>query len=574
MAFIQILILAAVLFWFAQLRKLSVNYRNARKTGLRVICAPLDPYSLSFQVLTGLFRPVIMQLPDFLTLGIKVMDFEWSWKAGDTVHKELGLNFIIATPSGNVLVTADPVALAYMLQRRKEFIKPDLYSELNVGVDEYSEIMDIFGRNVDTVNGEEWARQRKLTAPCFNERVSGLVWDESLRQARSMLSSWLSSPDNKVSNMPDDTRTVALHVLSAAGLGISHDFSAGMGKPAKNHSMSHRESLMTILHNLVTVLLVSQMGDLAPLLPKKLQNIRLAIKEFGQYMDEMIAHERDAMEKDQGLSKPNLISTLIRTSDQSKDEGVNSTVRLTDEEIKGNIFIFNFAGHDTTANTLAYAISLLAVYPEIQEWVAEEVDQVLGKEDYPIYEEAYPKLKRVQAVMYETLRLYGPAPLVPRGILNPNTPIHLTNPNDPLTPTIIIPPPNTQISLNYHGSHTSSSVFPTPQSFTPSRWIQANEHLNDEVLLPAPLGYQAWSLGPRVCPGMKFSQVEFTAVLATVLRGSRVEPSTESNPKGKKVADLEVCRKEVLALVRDSGLFGGTLSMRKPGDLCLKIVGR
>jgi cytochrome P450 len=222
-----------------------------------------------------------------------------------------------------------------------------------------------------------------------------------------MLSIWLSKPSGRVSNMVEDTRIVALHVLSAAGFGVSHDFSGGARLPTKGHTLSHKDALMTLLNNLKTMIVLCQMRWLEafkPILSNRLCSIFVAIREFGQYMDEMLDNERQIIAKSQGASKPNLISVLIRTSDEAKAEGLSSSnVRLTDEEIKGNLFIFNLAGHDTTANALAYSTALLAAYPDIQDWVVEEVDRVLSEEEKKggplVYETVFPKLPRVLAVM-------------------------------------------------------------------------------------------------------------------------------------------------------------------------------
>lgn len=48
-------------------------------------------------------------------------------------------------------------------------------------------LFDFFGGIVFSANGEGWSRQRKITAPCFNEKISGTVWNESVKQAREML---------------------------------------------------------------------------------------------------------------------------------------------------------------------------------------------------------------------------------------------------------------------------------------------------------------------------------------------------------------------------------------------------
>lgn len=203
--------------------------------------------------------------------------------------------------------------------------------------------------------------------------------------------------------MVDDTRVIALHVLSAAGFGVSHDFHSGARTLTEGHTRSYRDALMVVL-DLIPSIIVSKMPWLssipAPLLPAKVKTILEGTREFRLYMDEMLARERRIMASDPGNAKPNLISTLIRTSDEAKAEGVNSSVRLTDDEIKGNVFVFNLAGHDTTANTLAYAIALLAVHPEVQDWVYEEVKSVFREDGEGLaYESVFPRLKRVMAVM-------------------------------------------------------------------------------------------------------------------------------------------------------------------------------
>lgn len=218
--------------------------------------------------------------------------------------------------------------------------------------------------------------------------------------------------------MVDDTRIVALHVLYAAGFGVQHDFTGGARVSAPGHKLSHRDALMTMLNNFITTMIVAPQeaffDSIAVLLSPRINSILLALKEFRQYTDEAMASERKLLADDRGTQKHNLMSTLIRTSDQAKADGVQSAVKLTDDEIKGNIFIFNVAGHDTTANTLAYAFALLAIHPEVQEWVVEEIDEVFGGEHGPNYEGAHPQLKRVMAVMVSLSKCFSIYNAVPR----------------------------------------------------------------------------------------------------------------------------------------------------------------
>lgn len=114
------------------------------------------------------------------------------------------------------------------------------------------------------------------------------------------------------------------------------------------------------------------------------------------------------------------------------------------------------------------------------------------------------------------------------------------------------------------------ALFPDPEAFKPSRWIEVNETTGEEFVIPQPPGFQPWSSGPRICPGMKFAQVEFTATLATVLRAARVEVAS----KDESVTDPEKMKEEVLSIIRDSRLNKLTLGMLRPEDLVLRIVER
>ena len=66
------------------------------------------------------------------------------------------------------------------------------------------------------------------------------------------------------------------------------------------------------------------------------------------------------------------MSSLVRASDQAKENA------LTDDEIYGNTFIDNLAGHETTVHTLTYTINLLAAHPFYQDWIHEKLLSVLG----------------------------------------------------------------------------------------------------------------------------------------------------------------------------------------------------
>jgi cytochrome P450 len=141
------------------------------------------------------------------------------------------------------------------------------------------------------------------------------------------------------------------------------------------------------------------------LLPKKVAVVGEAVTEFKRYMVEMVDKERAAHARGE-TAGANLMSQLIRASEEAEraeQKGTQSKGGLADDEIYGNLFLYNAAGHGTTANALTYTIALLACYPQWQEWVGEELDRVFNqemeKEGIEQYEKAFPQLKRCLALL-------------------------------------------------------------------------------------------------------------------------------------------------------------------------------
>jgi len=60
------------------------------------------------------------------------------------------------------------------------------------------DVLDIYGKNVLTLDGPEWRRHRKITARPFSEKNNQLVHSETIRQANQMMASWEKRSENGV----------------------------------------------------------------------------------------------------------------------------------------------------------------------------------------------------------------------------------------------------------------------------------------------------------------------------------------------------------------------------------------
>lgn len=130
----------------------------------------------------------------------------------------------------------------------------------------------------------------------------------------------------------------------------------------------------------------------------ELRKIDDAFEEFHLYIKEFLSHAKVSS------YKKDLLTLLVNAN--ARD------IILTDQELIGNMFIFLFAGHETTSQGLCYSLILLALHPEIQEELFQNIFEKFGSE-LPDYSDDF---SHVQCVFLEALRLYPPVVSIPKAI--------------------------------------------------------------------------------------------------------------------------------------------------------------
>jgi len=177
----------------------------------------------------------------------------------------------------------------------------------------------------------------------------------------------------------------------------------------------------------------------------------------------------------------NLLTALIRAEDEVEEK---EDRKMNAQEVMGNAFIFLFAGHETTANTLHYALILLAQHPDIQEFLLEEVDGVYkqaaqeGRSQLE-YDLDFNRARWTFAIMSETLRMFTPT-----GMTNKWTAIDQPIPFEGHTYVI---PQGTRISINGTGVHSNPKVWGDDTSkWEPSRWIIEGGDGDAPLVTPQP----------------------------------------------------------------------------------------
>jgi cytochrome P450 len=121
-----------------------------------------------------------------------------------------------------------------------------------------------------------------------------------------------------------------------------------------------------------------------------------------------------------------------------------------------------------------------------------------------------------------------------------------------------------EIYVSQLSIHLDTKIWGTDATeFKPSRWIDAD---SGQIITPPKGSFIPWSGGPRICPGLKMSQVEFVATMATLFRSAHCEALPTAG-----IEDPEALRQRLLQLMGDT-VSKLTLQMRNPGGVQLRWV--
>ncbi|KAF2870624.1 cytochrome P450 [Massariosphaeria phaeospora] len=544
--FLLILIGSAAGYVAWSLVCLEINYKRASAMGIPLVRIPIDPLNFLWQVVEPNLWPAL----DFLRLPLPAstlyMRRGWFFADKAESHVRYGPIWATVTPRGIHVQVSDPEANHAIFTRRGDFVRPYHTYQL----------LEVYGPCISTADNANWARHRKVLAAPFNENIMNFVWNESLRQTRQMIEYWTTSESTRsfIPSVAQDTRTLSLNVLAATGFRRSVDFQGSSSGAVETEAgtFSYRDALQIVLDNVILLMVVPPRYLTNSWLPKSLLRLGKAAADFKMHMVRMLDEETSSLNRGE-KGAGGIMTSFVRALDaHNKDDGSRGPKGMSVEEIFGNIFVINFAGHDTTANTLAFTMLLLAAFPEVQEWVAEEVRVVTANLDNEQWEYAtlFPELKRCRAVLLETLRLFPPIMNLPK----------ISN-EQPQTLTVegrtVVVPPVTWIYPCIIAAQTNSQHWPDPLAWKPSRWIKGGEETQPETLItPAKATYFPWSDGPQNCPGVRFSQVEFVAVLACLLRKHRLQAQTLPGESGEKLRErimgvVEDCDAQMLLRMKD-----------------------
>ncbi|OSD07831.1 cytochrome P450 [Trametes coccinea BRFM310] len=257
-----------------------------------------------------------------------------------------------------------------------------------------------------------------------------------------------------------------------------------------------------------------------------IRRLRAVSRILHEKSAEVVREKKEALAMGNLGSRKDIISTLLKanTSEENKD-------RLPDDQLIAQISVFFLAATDTTSNTLARILHVLAEHPDVQTKLREEI--LAAGDGGDLTYEALQALPYLDAVVKETLRVYVPVPINHRQAYRDTT-LPLSKPvlSTSGTPIGSIPIPKGTIVVMYLPACNRNPALwgADADAWRPERWLepQARAPVAEEEKVPIPSPYarlMTFLGGGRACIGFQFAVLEIKVVLASLLANFAFAPS-------------------------------------------------
>ncbi|GAA0512684.1 cytochrome P450 [Saccharopolyspora subtropica] len=399
---------------------------------------------------------------------------------------------IVRVPLGptTIYLVSDPVAINDVLISSAPHFDSDIIGK---GSNREAPLTRLLGRGLLTSTGEHHKKQRKLLQPLFHrQRVAGYA-DTFAELAAQRSATW---SDGQRLDVLVEMVELTLAVVTRTIFDV--DLDSDVTRTVRTALPKNDGPLRWAM---------SPGGSLLVRLPLP-SNLRF---QRGRRALDAVVHRMVQERRRTGVVGEDLLSMLIAARDADTGEP------MSDQQIRDEVLTLLMAGHDTTANGLAWTFHLLGSNPRAAELLAAEVDEVLG-DRLPTFADL-PRLAWTKAVFSEALRIYPPVWTVARRALTEYTVLGYRLPVD------------ATVMMSSWVVHRDPRWWPDPERFAPQRWVPSAPDGSTDNLTGTALdrdrprfSYFPFGGGPRQCIGNEFALLEAVMALATIAQRWRFEP--------------------------------------------------
>lgn len=333
----------------------------------------------------------------------------------------------------------------------------------------------VFGEGLLTSEGDFWLRQRRLAQPAFHRARIAAYASTMVEYTERFLQEWNDGEER------DAHQEMLRLTLQIVGKTL---FDADVERDARDVGKS-LQLLLEIGANFRRAIFVPEWLPI----PANLR-VRRAVTQIEKVLYRIIAEKRAS-----GRDSGDLLSMLLAAQDEDGS-------RMTDKQLRDEAITLFLAGHETTANTMAWTWWLLAQNPAAEARLHTELQAVLGGRA-PVLEDL-PKLPYCGHVITESLRLYPAAWGLARLATEEHEIAGYRVKKD------------MGIACSQWVVHRDPRWYDAPEEFRPDRWER------DLAKRLPRFAYFPFGGGPRQCIGNTFALMEAALILATIAQKFRL----------------------------------------------------
>jgi cytochrome P450 len=320
--------------------------------------------------------------------------------------------------------------------------------------------------SVLTLVGDQHMRQRKLLLPPFHGEAVRRYIQMIAEVAEREIDRW---PVGEQIALAPSMQAVTLDVIMAGIFGIGAEPTRGTVEYGLRQAIRTFSRIST--YRLWQLVELRNAGRQDPR-----GVLRLVLRQIDRQLYAIIAkRRRSAVDED----APDILSLLLRTHDE---EGRP----LSDRELRDELLTLVLAGHETTANSLAWTLERLLRAPAAYDRLREATRA--GDTDGAEY---------VDATIHEGMRVRPVVPLVMRMVKRPWQLGHY------------VVPAQTPVAISIVALHHRPDVYPDPEAFRPERFIERK---------PGTYTWLPFGGGIRRCLGAELAMAEQRVVLGAIAR--------------------------------------------------------
>jgi len=347
---------------------------------------------------------------------------------------------------------------------------------------EYDHLKLMLGQGLVTSEGEFWRRQRRIAQPAFHKKEISTLAETMTVTTAKMIDNWTHISRNGESiDVANEMMMLTLEIVGKTLLSkdVSHD--AGRLGPAISYVIEWANNRIMNPFNW------------PPKFPIPKNNKFWKSKEL---LDDVIYGIIEERRESSG-DYHDLLQMLMDARDEETGEG------MTNEQLRDEAMTIFLAGHETTANALAWLCYLLAENPDETEKIANEIKEVLG-ERTPTAGDVR-NLKYTSQAIEEGMRLYPPAWIFGRK----------SKEADKLGEYEI--PGGSDIMICSYILQRSPEFWEDPEKFDPERFSEENSKARPRY------HYFPFGGGQRFCIGNNFAMMEMILIVVMVIQKFRLK---------------------------------------------------